>query len=76
VPDLAVLIVKQLSIGLVLGIAVGRSDGVDAPAVVVRDGQAIPPRGSTRSEGGDRVYVLSRKESRRAVEDLLEAWRR
>jgi cell volume regulation protein A len=45
-------------------------------AVVVRDGQAIPPRGSTQIESGDRLYVLSRKESRRTVERLFEDWRR
>jgi cell volume regulation protein A len=45
-------------------------------AVVVRDGQAIPPRGSTLIESGDRLYVLSRKESRRTVEKLFEGWRR
>lgn len=44
-------------------------------AVVVRDGEAIPPRGSTLIESGDRLYVLSRKESRRAVERLFEGWR-
>ena len=44
-------------------------------AVVVRDGQAIPPRGSTQIERGDTLYVLSRKESRRKVEELFEAWR-
>jgi cell volume regulation protein A len=45
-------------------------------AVVVRNGQALPPRGSTLIESGDRLYVLSRKESRRKVEELFEAWRR
>jgi cell volume regulation protein A len=44
-------------------------------AVIVRDGQAVPPRGSTRIEQGDRLYVLSRKESRRAVERLFDGWR-
>ena len=44
-------------------------------AVVVRNGQALPPRGSTLIESGDRLYVLSRKESRRKVEELFEGWR-
>jgi cell volume regulation protein A len=44
-------------------------------AVVVRDGEAIPPRGSTLIESGDRLYVLSRKESRRQVESLFDRWR-
>jgi cell volume regulation protein A len=45
-------------------------------AVIVRDGEAVPPRGSTLIESGDRLYVLSRKESRRRVERLFEGWRR
>ncbi len=44
-------------------------------AVIVRDGEALPPRGSTRIENGDRLYVLSRRESRRDVERLFDAWR-
>jgi cell volume regulation protein A len=44
-------------------------------AVLVRDGQAIPPRGSTLIETGDRLYVLSRKESRKQVEALFDRWR-
>jgi cell volume regulation protein A len=44
-------------------------------AVVVRNGEALPPRGSTVIESGDRLYVLSRKESRRKVEELFEGWR-
>jgi cell volume regulation protein A len=44
-------------------------------AVLVRDGEAVPPRGSTQIESGDTLYVLSRKESRRKVEELFEGWR-
>ena len=44
-------------------------------AVIVRDGEAVPPRGSTLIESGDRLYVLSRKESRRRVERLFDGWR-
>jgi cell volume regulation protein A len=44
-------------------------------AVIVRDGQAVPPRGSTQIEQGDRLYVLSRKESRKRIERLFEDWR-
>ena len=44
-------------------------------AVIVREGEAVPPRGSTEISDGDRLYVLSRKESRRAVERLFDAWR-
>ena len=43
-------------------------------AVIVRDGEAVPPRGSTLIESGDRLYVLSRKESRRHIERLFEGW--
>ena len=35
----------------------------------------MPPRGSTEIAQGDRLYVLSRKESRRSVERLFDAWR-
>ena len=44
-------------------------------AVIVRSGEAVPPRGSTRIESGDRLYVLSRKESRGQVERLFDGWR-
>jgi cell volume regulation protein A len=43
--------------------------------VIVRDGQAIPPRGSTRIEGGDRLHVLIRREEMGAMRALLERWR-
>ena len=42
--------------------------------LIVRDGQAIPPRGSTPLEPGDRVYVLARAEARRDVEAVIEEW--
>ena len=43
--------------------------------VIVRDGEAIPPRGSTRVEGGDRLHVLVRQEVAPEVRELLERWR-
>ena len=43
--------------------------------VIVRDGQAIPPRGSTRIEAGDRLHVLIRREEMGAMDALLERWR-
>jgi cell volume regulation protein A len=43
--------------------------------VIVRDGQAIPPRGSTRIEVGDRLHVLIRREEMGAMDALLERWR-
>jgi cell volume regulation protein A len=44
--------------------------------LIVRDGQAIPPRGSTMLEPGDRVYVLARTEARSDVEAVIEDWER
>jgi len=43
--------------------------------VIVRDGQAIPPRGSTRIEADDRLHVLIRREEMGAMRALLERWR-
>jgi potassium/hydrogen antiporter len=44
--------------------------------VIVREGEAILPRGSTRVAGGDRLHVLVRQEAAPEVRDLLERWRR
>jgi cell volume regulation protein A len=43
--------------------------------VIVRDGEAIPPRGSTRVEDGDRLHVLVRQEVAPEVRELLDRWR-
>jgi cell volume regulation protein A len=43
-------------------------------AVIVRAEEAIPPRGSTRIEAGDRLYVLARAESRSLVQDRFDTW--
>jgi cell volume regulation protein A len=43
-------------------------------AVIVRDEQALPPRGSTVVEAGDRLYVLLRDETRKEMEALMDAW--
>jgi cell volume regulation protein A len=43
-------------------------------AVIVRDEQAVPPRGSTVVEAGDRLYVLLRAEIAREMEELMRAW--
>jgi len=45
-------------------------------AVVLRDGQAIPPRGSTEIRAGDRLYVLTRTEHLGDLERLMGSWRR
>jgi potassium/hydrogen antiporter len=42
--------------------------------VIVRDGEAIPPRGSTVVRAGDMLHILVRKEVRREVEDLFARW--
>jgi len=44
--------------------------------VIVRDGQAIPPRGSTRLLAGDTVHLLLRSEMAREVPRLLDRWHR
>ncbi len=43
--------------------------------VIVRGGEAIPPRGSTRIEPGDRLHVLVRQEVAPEFEGLIERWR-
>ena len=43
--------------------------------VIVRAGQAIPPRGSTRLQAGDRLHVLIRQEAALTMPGLVERWR-
>jgi potassium/hydrogen antiporter len=43
--------------------------------VIVREEQAIPPRGSTRIEPGDHLHVLVRQEVAIEFRELLERWR-
>jgi cell volume regulation protein A len=43
--------------------------------VIVREGKAIPPRGSTELEEGDELHVLVRSELRDEVEALTKKWR-
>ncbi len=42
--------------------------------VLVRDDEALPPRGSTRLEAGDRLYVLARQSAMGALEEARERW--
>src|SRR6201996_3446318 len=42
--------------------------------VIVRDGHAIPPRGSTELQEGDELHVLVRGELRREVEEQTKRW--
>ncbi|HYZ27596.1 MAG TPA: potassium/proton antiporter, partial [Thermoleophilaceae bacterium] len=43
--------------------------------VIVRGNEALPPRGSTRVEPGDRLHVLVRQEVAEDVDDLIMLWR-
>jgi potassium/hydrogen antiporter len=43
--------------------------------VIVRGDQAIPPRGSTRIEAGDRLHLLIRHEVADGMSLLMERWR-
>src|SRR5690349_3486668 len=45
-------------------------------SVIVRDHEAVAPRGSTRIRAGDRLHVLVRREVSDTVDDLQEIWRR
>jgi len=45
-------------------------------AVVVRGKEAIPPRGSTTVEAGDRLFVLAPRKMLQDVEDVFSRWRR
>jgi cell volume regulation protein A len=42
--------------------------------VIVRDGHAIPPRGSTEMRAGDELHILVRGELREEVETLTKTW--
>ena len=43
--------------------------------LIVRGNQAIPPRGSTRVEAGDRLHILVRQEVAIEFRSLLDRWR-
>jgi cell volume regulation protein A len=43
--------------------------------VLVRGDEALPPRGSTRLEAGDRLYIVARQSALGALEDARERWR-
>jgi cell volume regulation protein A len=44
-------------------------------SVIVRGDEAIPPRGSTRVEPGDRLHVMVRQEVAEEFDALIERWR-
>jgi cell volume regulation protein A len=85
-PPIEVGAVRELG-GELLEYDVAQSDGVVGASIgelglpeaalvvlIVRDGQAIPPRGGTTLEPGDRVYVLARSHARREVEETIGDW--
>jgi cell volume regulation protein A len=43
--------------------------------LIVRDGAALPPRGSTVIEAGDELHLLIRREAREQVGELTSTWR-
>ncbi len=45
-------------------------------AVIHRDGDAIPPRGSTTVRQGDRLFILVPHKHRADIEDVFSRWRR
>jgi cell volume regulation protein A len=44
-------------------------------SVIVRDGNALPPRGSMRLAPGDHLHILVRREASRELAELVERWR-
>jgi cell volume regulation protein A len=44
--------------------------------LIVRDGSALPPRGSTEIEEGDELHIVVRMEALEEVRGLAERWRR
>jgi cell volume regulation protein A len=44
-------------------------------SVIVRDAEALLPRGSTEIEPGDRLHILVRGSASKRVEDLFALWR-
>ena len=43
--------------------------------VLVRGEEALPPRGSTRLEAGDRLYIVARQGAIAAIEEARQRWR-
>jgi NhaP-type Na+/H+ and K+/H+ antiporter len=81
-----------LTLGLIAWIERPNSYGVDAVngsavrepglpgdsliAVINRDGESIPPRGSTVVQAGDRLFVLVPRTVCADLEDVFSRWRR
>jgi potassium/hydrogen antiporter len=45
-------------------------------ALINRDGDAVPPRGSTVIQSGDHLFVLVPRKRRADLEDVFARWRR
>ncbi|HEY4348813.1 MAG TPA: potassium/proton antiporter [Gaiellaceae bacterium] len=45
-------------------------------ALIQRDAEAIPPRGSTIVEEGDRLFILAPRQRQHDLEDVFTRWRR
>jgi cell volume regulation protein A len=43
--------------------------------LIIRDGSALPPRGSTVIEAGDELHIVARLEALEEVQGLAERWR-
>ena len=43
--------------------------------VLVRGEEALPPRGSTRLEAGDRLHIVARQNAMGAIEEARQRWR-
>ena len=43
-------------------------------SVLVREGEALLPRGSTRIRAGDRLHILTRREALEQVRSLIQRW--
>ncbi|MEY2535743.1 MAG: potassium/hydrogen antiporter [bacterium] len=72
--------VLEFPIGAGDAIAGGRVRDLGLPReavvnVIVRDNQAIPPRGSTRLLAGDHLHLLIRQEMTGLIPGLLRRWR-
>lgn len=85
-PPLEIVAVKSLGSDL-LEFTVHEGDAIDGRpvrelalprealvAVIVRGGEAIPPRGSTVIRADDRLYVLARRAVRPRIEALFDVW--
>ncbi len=44
-------------------------------SVLAREGEALPPRGSTQLQAGDELHILVRNEARKEIEALRRKWR-